>query len=180
MKFQIKVAFGLKFHWYMRTLNLKFQKTRTKIEVFLSLPCWLSQFWNFKLKVLEYSRNCSLHATLIPTLVKPLLYIYAGNNRFPDTITIYFRFLVPRNSIKNLQDIWHQFWQKNIFCAIPWHQKPSVDLSGFATFLKSEFVCFSPIIFIRIAKTKHYFYFIRQAVILSIFLVIYAQIQNKN
>ena len=43
----------------------------------LSLPCWLSlrttsilvrAFWNFKLKVLQYSRNCSLHNTLICTL----------------------------------------------------------------------------------------------------------------
>ena len=32
-------------------------------------------FWNFKLKVLKYSRNCSLHATLIPNLLKPLIYI---------------------------------------------------------------------------------------------------------
>ena len=29
----------------------------------------------FKLKVLNYSRNCSLHAALIPNLVKPLVYI---------------------------------------------------------------------------------------------------------
>jgi hypothetical protein len=41
--FEITVAFGLKFHWYLRTLSLKFQKARTKIEVFLSLPCWQSQ-----------------------------------------------------------------------------------------------------------------------------------------
>ena len=33
-------------------------------------------FWNFKRKVLKYSRNCSLHNTLIPNLVKP--YIYKG------------------------------------------------------------------------------------------------------
>ena len=33
-------------------------------------------FWNFKLKVLKYSRNCSLHATLIPNLVKPLSMYY--------------------------------------------------------------------------------------------------------
>ena len=33
-------------------------------------------FWNFKLKVLIYSRNCSLHATLIPNLVKPLMYTF--------------------------------------------------------------------------------------------------------
>ena len=28
---------------YFRTLSLKFQKARTKIEVVLTLPCWLSQ-----------------------------------------------------------------------------------------------------------------------------------------
>ena len=64
----------------MEYLSLRFQKTRTKIEVVLCLPCWLSQlcqqgrlrttsilvraFRNFKLKVLQYSRNCSLHNTL--------------------------------------------------------------------------------------------------------------------
>ena len=32
----------------------------------------------FKLKVLNYSRNCSLHATLIPNLVKPLMYVLPG------------------------------------------------------------------------------------------------------
>jgi len=42
--FEITVACGLKFRWYLRTLNLKFQKTTSKIEDFLSLPCWLSQF----------------------------------------------------------------------------------------------------------------------------------------
>ena len=30
------MAFGLKFHWYLKTLSLKFQKARTKIEVFSS------------------------------------------------------------------------------------------------------------------------------------------------
>ena len=40
--FEITVARGLKFHWYLRTLSIKFQKARTKIEVSLSLPCWLS------------------------------------------------------------------------------------------------------------------------------------------
>ena len=38
----ITVACGLKFHRYLRTLSLKFQKARSKTEVFLSLPCWLS------------------------------------------------------------------------------------------------------------------------------------------
>ena len=40
-KFQITVACGLKFHWYLRTLSLKFQKATSKIEVFLSLPTGL-------------------------------------------------------------------------------------------------------------------------------------------
>ena len=54
-------------------------------DVVNSLPCWLSQFswdsqqgrvrttsilvrafWNFKLEVLRYPRNCSLHNNLIP------------------------------------------------------------------------------------------------------------------
>ena len=63
---------GYSFLEYLRTLHLKFQKAWTKIEVVLSLPCWLSQFsfWNFKLKVLKYSRNYSLHNTLIPWSLK--------------------------------------------------------------------------------------------------------------
>ena len=39
--FEITVACGLKFHGYLKTLSLKIQKARTKIEVFLTLPCWL-------------------------------------------------------------------------------------------------------------------------------------------
>ena len=93
-KFGIKVAWSLQFLGYLRTLRLKFQKAQTKIGVFLGLPSWLSQFswdsqkgrprktpvlvrafWNFKRKVLKYPRNCRLHATLIPNLVKPLIYI---------------------------------------------------------------------------------------------------------
>ena len=48
-KFGIKVLWRLQFLEYLRTLNLKFQKAQTKIEVVLSLPCWLSQFtfWLF-------------------------------------------------------------------------------------------------------------------------------------
>ena len=91
----IKVLWGLHFFEYLRTLSLRFQKARTIIEVVLSLACWLSQFswdsqqgrlkttsvlvqafWNFKLKVLKYSRNCRLHNTLIPNLVKPLNCVY--------------------------------------------------------------------------------------------------------
>ena len=97
----IKVLWSLKFLGYFRTLSWKFQKARTKIEVVLALPCWLSQlnwdsqqgrlrttsilvraFWNFKRKVLKYSRNCSLHNTLIPNLVKPLIYIMWSWNIF--------------------------------------------------------------------------------------------------
>ena len=90
----IKVLWRLQFMEYLRNLHLKFQKARTKTEVFLSLPSWLSQFswdsqqsrprktpnlvrafWNFKRKVLKYPRNCRPHATLIPNLVKPLITI---------------------------------------------------------------------------------------------------------
>ena len=93
---------GIKIYWlihfleYLRTLSLKFQKATSKIKVFLSLPCWLSQFswdsqqgtarktsililaiWNFKLKVHNYPRNCRLHATLILNLGKLLVYTKA-------------------------------------------------------------------------------------------------------
>ena len=90
-KFQITVAFGLKFHWYLRTLSLKFQMFMIKIGVFLTLPSWLSQFswdsqlgrvrktsilvvnvWNFKLRVLKYQWNFSPNATVIWNLAKPL------------------------------------------------------------------------------------------------------------
>jgi hypothetical protein len=42
----------------LRTLRLKFQKARTKIEVVLSLPCWLSdsgelQFWSEPSEILN-------------------------------------------------------------------------------------------------------------------------------
>ena len=70
------MAWSLQFLGYLRTFSLKFQKATSKIEVVLALPCWLSQFWSFKLKVLKYSWNCSLHNTLIPNLVKPLIRIY--------------------------------------------------------------------------------------------------------
>ena len=74
----IKVLWSLQFVGYLRTLSLKFQKTTSKIEVVLALPCWLSQFssvflvafWNFKLKVLKYPKNCRLHNTLIPWSLK--------------------------------------------------------------------------------------------------------------
>ena len=46
----IKVLGKLRFLEYLRTLCLKFQTARTKIEVVLSLPCWLSQLnWDSQL-----------------------------------------------------------------------------------------------------------------------------------
>ena len=90
----IKVYWKLQFLEYLRTSSLKFQKTQTKIEVFLTLPWRLSQFrwdseqgrvrttsilvqafWNFKLKVLKYPRNCSLQYTFIPNFWHPLTYM---------------------------------------------------------------------------------------------------------
>ena len=41
----------------------------------LSTSILVRAFWNFKCKVLKYSKNYSLHNTLIPNLVKPLMYI---------------------------------------------------------------------------------------------------------
>ena len=38
----------------------------------MKTPILVVAFSNSKLKVLNYSRNCNLHATLIPNLVKPL------------------------------------------------------------------------------------------------------------
>ena len=74
-KFGIKVLWRLHVLEYLRTLHLKFQMARTKIEVVLSTPCWLSQLWSepseiLNLKVLKYSRNCSLHNALIPSSLK--------------------------------------------------------------------------------------------------------------
>ena len=42
---------------------------------------WVGTFSNLKLKVLNYSKNCSLHATLIPNLVKPLTYVLTKISR---------------------------------------------------------------------------------------------------
>ena len=39
----IKIYWLIQFLEYLRTLSLKFQKARTKIEVVLALPSWLSQ-----------------------------------------------------------------------------------------------------------------------------------------
>ena len=76
LTFCIRVAWSLQFFGYLRTLGLKVQKAMTKIGVFLTLPIpiLVGTFWNFKFEVLNYSRNCSFHATLIPNLVKPLNY----------------------------------------------------------------------------------------------------------
>ena len=76
------------------TENHKDNKRRLETVGIQIIRCWLSQFswdsqqgslrttsilvrafWNFKCKVLKYSRICSLHNTFIPNLVKPLMYI---------------------------------------------------------------------------------------------------------
>ena len=73
----IKVLWRLQLLEYFRTLKLKFQKARTKIDVgrLRTTSTLVRAFWNFKLEVLKYPRNCSLQSTLIPNLVKPLLYL---------------------------------------------------------------------------------------------------------
>ena len=57
--FEITVACGLKFHWCLRTSSLKFQKAKSKIDIFLSLPCWLSkgqrrENFNFACSLLKF------------------------------------------------------------------------------------------------------------------------------
>ena len=49
----------LQFLEYLRTLSLKFQKARAKIEVVLALPCWLSQFTVY-LDTLKSKQICHL------------------------------------------------------------------------------------------------------------------------
>ena len=90
----IKIYWLIQFLGYLRTLSLKFQKARTKIEIVLTLPCWLSQFcwdsqqgkprttsilvkafWNFKLKVLKYSKNWMSQYILVAEVWHPLVYI---------------------------------------------------------------------------------------------------------
>ena len=44
---------------YLRTLSLKFQKAQTKIEVVLSLPCWLSQL-NWRTVFVKILKRLSL------------------------------------------------------------------------------------------------------------------------
>ena len=84
----IKIYWLIQFLEYLRTLSLKFQKARTKIEVVLSLPCWLSQssepsersifqnFWkpdrcpDFLFLELETSNFCYLHFFLFSITVQ--------------------------------------------------------------------------------------------------------------
>ena len=49
----------------MCTLNWDSQQGRVRTTSIL-----VRAFWNFKLKVLKYTRNCSLHNTLIPWSLK--------------------------------------------------------------------------------------------------------------
>ena len=58
-KFGIKVLWRLYFLRYLRTLSLKFQKARTKLD-----------FWNFKFKILKWPINCRPYNTLIPWSLK--------------------------------------------------------------------------------------------------------------
>ena len=82
-KFGIKILWRLQFLEYLRTLRLKFQFSWDSQQGRLRTTSILVRaFWNFKLKVLKYSKNCSLHNTLIPNLVKPLMYLHNSYNGF--------------------------------------------------------------------------------------------------
>ena len=55
----------LKLSCWLPQLNLDSQQSRVRTTSIL-----VRAFWNLKLKVLEYSRNCNLHNTLIPLALK--------------------------------------------------------------------------------------------------------------
>jgi hypothetical protein len=86
-----KVAWGTNIYWYLKTLNLKFQKNRTKIEVVwgqrlfssalhsqsanfggsqaklgkdLTASYLIAKFWNFWLRTYKYWQIFRLHATI--------------------------------------------------------------------------------------------------------------------
>ena len=74
----------------VRHIFLDFKVSRC-IEVYSFLGIWgwdsqqgrvratsilVQAFWNFKLKVLKYSRNCCLQYTMIPNFWHPLVYMY--------------------------------------------------------------------------------------------------------
>ena len=63
-----KISKGSDQNWSCPHFSWDSQQGRLRTT---SILVWA--FWNFKHKVLKYSRNCSLHNTLIPNLVKPLI-----------------------------------------------------------------------------------------------------------
>ena len=68
---KFKISEGSDHNWSCPEFSWDSQQGRLRTTSIL-----IRAFWNFKRKVLKYSRNCSLHSTLIPNLVKPLMYIY--------------------------------------------------------------------------------------------------------
>ena len=65
-KFGFKVLWRLQFLEYLRTLSLKSQKAKSKIEVFLSLPCWLSQSKPSEILILRSPNTPETVAFTIP------------------------------------------------------------------------------------------------------------------
>ena len=65
--FRVKYVVCMYIRWFRRFLDFKVSRY---CESFSFLSVWGP--WNFKRKVLKYSRNCSLHNTLIPNVMKPL------------------------------------------------------------------------------------------------------------
>ena len=72
-KFGVKVLWRLQFLEYLRTLSLKFQKSQTKIEVVLTLPCSLSQLRSSNTpETIAFTRPWYLEVWKI---LHPLIYI---------------------------------------------------------------------------------------------------------
>ena len=103
----IKALWRLQFLEYLRTLSSwESQQGRLRTTSIL-----VRAFWNLKLKVLKYSKNCSLQYTLIPNFWQTLLYILTNSNWKP-----------PRTAWWCTSVIWIRSNQVNFyfFCHCDW------------------------------------------------------------
>ena len=90
----IKIYWLIQFLGYLRTLSLKFQKARTKIEVVLTLHCWLSQLQGrprtTSILVRKSLRTFWLKATFSKDGLKILMIILVSSPKQPSSFMYYF------------------------------------------------------------------------------------------
>ena len=94
-------------------------------------------FWNFQLlrSSLKYSRNCSLHNTLIPNLVKPLMTTFVSNKVHLFTGWV----IYPR-----LNSSYSIFFEKNLlmFLRQCW-ERPKSDFQSLISYVKNQLNLFN-------------------------------------